>query len=560
MKNHTLPPDIESDLQPRFEVVNLTTPAAWSALYSRYTAGAVANFAPLRRCLGILSSAGVKTCVIEKHYVCLDYKSEILSFYSHLDAPQSAVATRLHFFTAEISDAEVIALSRPQVTSYRGYIVCRGGGLPLVGRTLITPPRAVKISAAVTERVHFFGQRLSVTGAPFMQQDSQLAVCSQVAVWTAHYSAYRRGITQRNFIAEIVQLSAELHPLRPHVSEGLRIWEVPALLEKAGLQSVPYYTPGNGDVAYPRINPAAIAVAADVLEKVKDHFSEEQLKVLRSADKDLGVYAGDLADLVDDRDIDEAARRLSTVLLDLIYAYMFAPYLKSRFPVYCATPSHAFALVGLGTFGDAPLFFMHDDQYGPYLATPSLRECSRDVLRAQSSDSTTFEDRSRLNHLRQFVKDYDDIVYAVTSFIVPVPNRLVLSPTLADSEARALVQDEGGPWETNVTIMMGIDFKEQRCNYAKQQQDNGATSAYAGVHLAEWVVVVEGYEKGATKSSWEIVYDGSSGTVPCLIQMVRLNDKLIISQPSSRYVTEVIDIALTQMPLAVSPTRVGKVS
>ena len=218
----------------------LSTEAHWERLHSAFAYGRERNLLPWFRCLGILRGLEARTVVVETYYVCLDYKSEHAAFYAHLDAPQNSWAVRLHFF-GETIDAvdDVVDLTKAQKRSYLGYIVCREGNLPLVGRTLIRIPAYLKgaETTAIDESVNFFGQKLAVRGVPFMQQDVRFANCSHVALWIIAYTAYRRGTTMRRLIADLVSVASSIQPLRPRVSEGLHAHQVVGLLGELGFRA-----------------------------------------------------------------------------------------------------------------------------------------------------------------------------------------------------------------------------------------------------------------------------------------------------------------------------------
>lgn len=182
--------------------------SSWSALASEFIGSRRDNIGPWLRCLGLLRGLGAKTVVIEHHYVCLDHKSEYTHFYAHADQPRSTTAVRLHFFGKPVSATQVTQLSGDQKDSYLGYIVCRRGGLPIVSRAMIKWPREyIDECAAIEENANFLGQKLTIEGVPFMQQDERFAVCIHVAAWTLAYSAYRRGLTARRLISDIVRTS-----------------------------------------------------------------------------------------------------------------------------------------------------------------------------------------------------------------------------------------------------------------------------------------------------------------------------------------------------------------
>jgi hypothetical protein len=223
--------------------IPLQSQQQWDSFHLSCTAGKGGNLKPWFRCISLLRSCGAQAAVSESYYVCLDYRSEFASFYAHIDAPRRSFTTRLHFFGEEVGPADIINLSEGQRRSYLGYIVCREGDLPLVGRTVLSAPAYIDESTAIAEPVNFFGQKLMVHGVPFMQQDQRFAVCSHVAAWVLHYSAFRRGVQERRHIADLVGMAGPIHPLRPRVSDGLTEGQVSQMLNELGFRTAIYHTP-----------------------------------------------------------------------------------------------------------------------------------------------------------------------------------------------------------------------------------------------------------------------------------------------------------------------------
>jgi hypothetical protein len=214
------------------EVVQLKSDADWDSFHHSYTAGRQGNFKPWLRCLSLLRSMGACTAIKESYYVCLDYRSEFAAFYSHIDAPRKSYTTRLHFFARPVLSDQVTDLDEEQTENYLGYIVCREGDLPIVGRTIIRKPPYIDECTAISEPVNFFGQKLLVRGVPFMQQDQRFAVCCHVVAWVLHYSAFRRGVQERRHIADLVGIAGPIHPLRPRATDGLTESQVAQMLNE----------------------------------------------------------------------------------------------------------------------------------------------------------------------------------------------------------------------------------------------------------------------------------------------------------------------------------------
>jgi hypothetical protein len=81
------------------EFLYLESPEDWQQLYDQFKPRNPAVGAPWRRCMVLLQGHIARTCVIERHYVCLDHRSEVSAFYSQLDEQVHHSSTRLHFFS-----------------------------------------------------------------------------------------------------------------------------------------------------------------------------------------------------------------------------------------------------------------------------------------------------------------------------------------------------------------------------------------------------------------------------------------------------------------------------
>lgn len=189
------------------------------------------HMGPFNRCLAVARANGATSVVVETRYLDLDYRSEFSSYYSRGFRTPPHSARRLHFFRAPLRDEQLWDL--PDDAGYLGYVVVRPVPLGPVGRTMLCPPPGIQhaVRTAVTETVTLFGQPLTVTAVPFMQQDAQLDRCAHAAAWCCHYSAYRRGeVSRRSMASFSLMADASLGVGRPIPSEGLTVLQLLELL------------------------------------------------------------------------------------------------------------------------------------------------------------------------------------------------------------------------------------------------------------------------------------------------------------------------------------------
>ena len=108
---------------------------------------------------------------------------------------------------------------------------------------MLKPPPDLEdqVRTVVTSTVNFFGQRLTVRGVPFAQQDTQFGRCAHVAVWICHYTAALRDDTQRRLMADFTLLAdANVVEGRPLPSQGLTGLQLSNLLRDFGLPPLFY--------------------------------------------------------------------------------------------------------------------------------------------------------------------------------------------------------------------------------------------------------------------------------------------------------------------------------
>jgi hypothetical protein len=300
-------------------VLHPRSDAEWDALAADYGAQ---QPLPLVQILRTVRENGCRTVVVENRYVDSDFRSEFSAFWSRRFDGVPAFARRLHFFSDEISDADLHRIS--ERAGYLGYAVLRPIQHGPVGRAMVTPPRVLRNAtlAVARDEVTLFGNRLEVEAAPFCQQDGEYIRCAHAAAWMCHYSAVRRGLVPRQTTAGFVEatptmLSAE----RALPSKGMSLHQLQAVF---GAFNQPALFYGLGKM--PRV-------------------------------------AG-----VDDPEpkFDESGRQLAAGKWDTRIFSVVCRYLNSGYPVFVATEVHGFAIIGWYREGDWIRFVVNDDQRGPY--------------------------------------------------------------------------------------------------------------------------------------------------------------------------------------------------
>ena len=323
---------------------DLRSDEGWAALRRRYASPQEnSRPAPLERCLQVASSA--QTAVVEFGYRDFDYSSEFASYYTKTFASFPDITHRIHFFSAALGPSQL--LGQLPSESYMGYVVVRPSALGRVGRTVLAPPKdlAAAIRTSVPDTVNLFGQDLTVSGVPFMQQDMHLGRCAHTSAWVCHYSAFRRGYVGRQPMGAFsIRADTALGLGRPIPSEGLTVEQLLQVLTAVDL-------------------PPAVNLVKHLPKYDRDNWTRSSGSTSRRGHP--GTWDRDLVKIC-------------------------CQYLNSGFPVIVTTDNHAFVLCGWKRDpAKAPRtrrgrrsgkdaqpgyvkFYRQDDQAGPYVAIDDL--------------------------------------------------------------------------------------------------------------------------------------------------------------------------------------------
>jgi hypothetical protein len=304
------------------------------------------NMAPFKNILKALSQPpyDCKTVVKEQDYVDKDYQDEYAAYYCKAFKLYGARCIRWHFFACQIP-ANTTTEFGQFAQHYLGYMVIRPTDLQRVGRTLLRPaltdPNRQFFHCTATCRTNILGQEFTVTGMPFIQQDTQVGACAQASIWMlARYMSRKFGY--REYLpSEINNLAkANMAFGRPLPAEnGLNSFQMLDALKGMGIPALIYMRNALGTCS-PHIEAAfPVALNATPEEKAKQLELQNTIK-----------------------------------LADIAYRYI-----ESGLPVIIGTDDHA--LVGIGhTYDPAkiatvaiqriPAFYVNNDNTAPYCEMP----------------------------------------------------------------------------------------------------------------------------------------------------------------------------------------------
>ena len=202
-----------------YVVGQLDSDAAWRQLDQNLGGEEIPVVCSVIRHLRLI---GAVCYVLESHYIDRDYSADYLRFYAQTFRSHDRHCQRVHFFSANISEALEEPLTPNRVTklqdiakaSYCGFCVIRPLASAPIGRTVLAARAREQFDseATVTCRAEFganlFGADLKVTGTAFLQQDARVGACAQVAVWVGVRHMHARHRYNWVSVADITRLAA----------------------------------------------------------------------------------------------------------------------------------------------------------------------------------------------------------------------------------------------------------------------------------------------------------------------------------------------------------------
>jgi len=169
-----------------------------------------------------------KLIIIEYPYKDFDFSSVYSYFYSKKHQKVSKDCIRLHFFSSkEIAEK-----------SYIGNIVVRDSVIDSRGKAVFSPKYLYNHSQAyivtTTIKIHIMGKEFKIDTIPWMSQDTDIAICAHVALWSINnYFANKYPNYALKSIAEISQLTP-MYIGRRTPSNGLNLLQISDIFAKLG--------------------------------------------------------------------------------------------------------------------------------------------------------------------------------------------------------------------------------------------------------------------------------------------------------------------------------------
>ena len=186
----------------------------------------------VRNTIRHLRVLNAKSYVIEDPYIDRDYSADYSQFYALTFHTHEQHCKRVHFFGGDISPLLQWPLSTAQLNrlgafaknTYCGFCVIRPLSAAPIGRTVLLARvgNGFNMESTVTCRAdidaHLLGTRLQVTGTSFLQQDSRVGACAQVAIWAGMRHMHARHNYNWVSVADITRFARP-----PSVTEAVSL-------------------------------------------------------------------------------------------------------------------------------------------------------------------------------------------------------------------------------------------------------------------------------------------------------------------------------------------------
>ena len=223
--------------RPKFALFHLNDAAAWSEVgeYLRK------HFVYPRDFFNKINyfDGFVKSVLVERDYICKDYRDSYHNFYSKKFTRYGDKCVRLHFFNTFIDKDKIWSLDDSYQANYVGYLVLRPTIPFCIGRVLLNASFVNTGNAAMVScktEVNVLGSRFFIQAFPFMGQDTDVTVCAHAAIWmilrcfSTRYTYYREV-----YPFQIAKMTSDVSWGRILPSNGLTIAQISEIFSNYGM-------------------------------------------------------------------------------------------------------------------------------------------------------------------------------------------------------------------------------------------------------------------------------------------------------------------------------------
>ena len=225
-----------------------TTADLYEALASKKCdAEAVAKHGQARYLYRYLKELGARRIVVEPNYTDADYLDDYANYYAKSHEDYERKCTRLHFFDQDWTSVRLSKFLRGEdahpglQASYLGFVVARPLPEAIIGRTVLVTYRGDgerrRFPSTRRYKAHIAGTELTVESLAFQEQDTVLAACATVALWSAFQKTSELFHTPLPTPAQITRAATTgIIANRAFPSTGLALPQMARAVQSLGLE------------------------------------------------------------------------------------------------------------------------------------------------------------------------------------------------------------------------------------------------------------------------------------------------------------------------------------
>ena len=191
-----------------------------------------------------------KTILVEEEYIDKDYLEDYSFYHVKSFHRYDRLCKRVHFFDVLFDEDDLHAFlqgtsgslkEKLQDSHYIGFIVIKPLPRTYIGRSCLKTypsdgPR--KFPTVRRFKSHLFGIELSVVSIPYQEQDTEVAACASIALWSCFQST---GYKFHHYIpspVEITKCATEYYPfsIRRFPNRGLAVDQIAITIRKYNLE------------------------------------------------------------------------------------------------------------------------------------------------------------------------------------------------------------------------------------------------------------------------------------------------------------------------------------
>jgi hypothetical protein len=225
-----------------------------------------------------LSDLHTRTVLIEEPYTDADYLDDYSAYYCRCHAPFDRHCRRVHFLDIDLTDGRLRALRqgasgrlmRLLQKHYLGFVIARPLPETVVGRTILRTydPDSGRRDFPATKsyKANLCGCELELKSLAFQEQDTVLAACATVALWSAFHKTAELFQTAIPTPAAITRAASQaVHYGRPIPSSGLELEEMCSAIRHLGLEPEVIDLRSGGMVPFPSLVYGYLAMGLPVI-------------------------------------------------------------------------------------------------------------------------------------------------------------------------------------------------------------------------------------------------------------------------------------------------------